>query len=131
VPSSEVAEGVDRSNSADVTGIASLAAMASHAWRLSRLSRRAIERLPGEDAARHANQLRYIERQIEEELVKAGLKVVDLDGQAFDAGTAATALNAADFEAGEALRIAQTLEPVVVGRDGLLRYGVVMLGRIE
>ena len=60
-----------------------------------------------------------------------GVKVVDLAGQPFDAGTAATALNAEDFGPEERLYVAQTIEPVIVGRNGLLKYGVVMLGRAE
>lgn len=108
-----------------------LAAMASQSWRLARLAVRAIEKLPPEDAARLASQLRYLDRQIDDEIQKAGMKVVNLEGQAFDAGIAATALNAEDFGPEDRLQVVQTLEPVVMGRSGLLRYGVVMLGRAD
>lgn len=106
-----------------------LATLASHAWRLSRLSRQACERLPPHEGARLANQIRYIDRQIEDELAKAGLRLVDLEGQAYDPGIAATALNAADFAPTDELRIEQMIEPVILSEDGLLKFGAVLLGK--
>jgi hypothetical protein len=111
--------------------MACLLAVVGQAWKLSRLSRRAIEKVPIDQAPRLVSQLRYIDRQIEDELQKLGLSVVELDGERFDSGVAASALNAEDFGPEQRLRVAQTLEPVILGRDGVLRYGVVMLGADE
>jgi hypothetical protein len=42
---------------------------------------------------------------------------------------AATALNAADFSGDQDLIVDQMIEPIVMGKDGLLREGVVLLAR--
>jgi hypothetical protein len=106
---------------------ACLLALATHSWRLSRLCRRAADKLSTDEAGRLTSQLRYTERQIQEDLDKVGIKVLDLDGQTFEAGTPATAINAADFSPDTRVRVAQTLEPVITGRTGLLQFGVVVL----
>ena len=58
------AEGAATSASVEWT---CLIAIASQAWRLSRLTRRALEKLPEADGTRLASQVRYIDRQIEDE----------------------------------------------------------------
>lgn len=90
-----------------------------------------MEKLPESEATRLVSQMRYIDRQIEDQLEKVGVRVVDLEGQPFDAGTAVTALNAADFDVAETLCIDQMIEPVVMGPRGLLQYGVVMLRKAQ
>ena len=111
--------------------LACLAEVASQAWRLSRLSKRAAEKLPDPDGARLASQVRYINRRLEEELRRAGLRMVDLDGERFDPGMAASALNAEDFNSDDDLCVDQTIEPVIMGPNGVLKYGVVMLARVH
>lgn len=107
-----------------------IANVASHSWRMSRLARRAIEKLPPQDGSRLANQLRFADRQISDELATVGVQVVDLEGERFDAGMAVTSLNASDFAASDDLVVAQMIEPIVLGPSGLLKYGVVMLGKV-
>jgi hypothetical protein len=109
--------------------LACLIALASQAWRLSKLSKRVSEKLSYEDGHRAVSQIRYIEREMEDELQKVGLRVVDLAGERFDPGMAVSALNAEDFQANDELWISQTIEPVIMGPSGLLKYGVVMLAK--
>ena len=54
---------------------------------------------------------------------------VDLAGQRFDSGMPVGALNAEDFQLNDELWISQTIEPVIMGPSGLLKYGVVMLSK--
>lgn len=107
-----------------------LAGVAGHAWRLSRLARRAIEKLAPQDGARLNNQLRFTDRKLFEELEGVGIRIVDVEGQVFDPGMPVTALNADDFSPSDSLAIDQMIEPIVVGNSGVLKYGVVMLGKI-
>lgn len=109
--------------------LACLIALANQAWRLSKLSKRVAEKLSHEDGHRAVSQIRYIEREIEDELQKVGLRVVDLAGQRFDSGMPVGALNAEDFQLSDELWISQTIEPVIMGPSGLLKYGVVMLSK--
>jgi hypothetical protein len=59
----------------------------------------------------------------------AGLRIVNLEGQKFDPGMAVTVANPTDFGPNEALFVEQMLEPVIMGKDGLVRTGKVILGR--
>ena len=105
-----------------------LVQVASDAWRLARLSRRFIDRLQPEDGARSLNQLRYLHRKIEDELLNCGIRIINLEGQPFDVGVAATALNADELQGLENLYIMQMIEPIVMGPDGLLKTGLMVLG---
>jgi len=81
---------------------------------------------PGE-GARYINQFRYFSKRLEENLERAGMRLVNLEGQPYDTGAAATALNITDFGSDDALVVDQMLEPIIMGADGLLRPGTVTL----
>lgn len=55
------------------------------------------------------------------------MRLVSLDGQPFDTGTAATPLNGEDFGPHDILIVAETIEPTVMSDSGLVRMGSVML----
>ena len=76
---------------------------------------------------RFVNQHRYFARRIDDCLETVGLRLVTLEGQTYDTGTAATALNIADFGSDDMLVIDQMIEPIVMNDTGLLRTGKVML----
>lgn len=101
--------------------------LAVESWRLSRMFLRSIDVRDIKAAGRQSNQIRYFQRKLDESLSPLGLRLVDLDGQPFDAGMAATALNAADFEADDVLYVDQMMEPVVMGPDSVRRTGTMML----
>lgn len=105
----------------------SLIEVAVENWRLARLFARVINKLDAGQQARYANQLRYFQNKIEEHLEAAGFKLVSVEGQAFDPGIAASAVNIADFGPDEPLLVEQMVEPIVMGTDGLKRQGTVLL----
>jgi molecular chaperone GrpE (heat shock protein) len=82
------------------------------------------------DTAKYVNQLRYFQKKIEDSLDEVGLKVVNLEGQVFDAGMAVSAINIEDFEARDVLVVEQMIEPVIMGGEGLKRSGVVMVRKV-
>ena len=100
-------------------------------WRLARLFERLLTRLDAGEAPRFANQLRYYLRRLEERLQAANLKLVNLEGQRYDAGIAASALNIGDFGPDDVLVVEQMLEPIIMGADGVVRSGTVMLQKVE
>jgi hypothetical protein len=55
---------------------------------------------------------------------------VNVEGQPFDAGMAATAVNGDAFEPEDRVVVDQMLEPIVMGVDGVLRTGTVLLRRV-
>lgn len=109
----------------------SLIDMAVESWRFSRLFVRAVSKLDAGEGQRYLSQLRYFLKRIEEGLGQANLKLVDVEGQVYDPGVAASALNVGDFGPEDRLIVDQMLEPIVMGPDGLRRSGVVMLRKVE
>ncbi|WP_298285231.1 hypothetical protein [Acidocella sp.] len=105
--------------------------MAVESWRFSRVFLRLISKLDAGESARYVNQLRYFQKRIEESLDQVGLKLVNVEGQYFDPGVAATALNVADFSPDDRLIINQMIEPIIMGSEGLKRQGTVMVGKVE
>lgn len=104
--------------------------MAIESWRFSRLFVRVAGKLDAGETAKYVNQLRYFQKKVEDNLNEIGLKVVNLEGQTFDAGMAVTVLNIEDFEANDVLLIDQMIEPVIMGPDGLKRSGAVMVRKV-
>lgn len=105
----------------------SLIDMAVESWRFSRLFARVMNKLDAGEAARYMNQLRYFQKKVEENLDAAGLKLVNVEGQPFDAGMAASALNIGDFGPEDMLLVDQMVEPIIMGPAGLRKQGTVML----
>ena len=104
--------------------------VAIESWRLSKLFIRAISKLDAGDGSKYASQLRYFQKRIEESLESGGLRLVNLEGQPFDAGMAASALNGGDFGPDDVLIVDQMVEPIVMGKDGLKKEGTVMLRKV-
>ncbi len=74
----------------------SLIDIAVESWRFSRLFGKVVSKLDAGESGRYANQLRYFQKKVEESLESNGLKLVNVEGQPFDPGMAASALNVGD-----------------------------------
>jgi len=105
--------------------------IAVDSWRFARLFARVITKLDAGEQARYQSQLRWHLKRLEEQLDATGLKLVNIEGQAFDAGVAATPLNAGDFSVEDTLYVDQMLEPIIMGPAGLVRAGTVLLRKLE
>jgi hypothetical protein len=101
--------------------------MAVETWRFARLFGRVVSRLDVGEQARYATQLRYFRRKVEEHMEAAGLKLVNLEGQVFDAGMAVSAINLSDFAPEDVLLVEQMVEPIVMAAHGVRRQGSVVL----
>lgn len=105
----------------------SLMDTAVESWRFARLFGRLVSRLDPGESTRYINQSRYFSKRLEENLEQAGIRLVNLEGQPYDTGVAATALNIADFSPDDVLVVDQMLEPIIMGNEGLLRPDTVTL----
>ena len=105
----------------------SLVDLAIEAWRFQKLFGKALAKLDQTDAARFVNQHRFFLRKIDQSLETAGVRLVNLEGQPYEDGCAAAALNIADFENGDLVIVDQMVEPIIMQHDGLLRAGTVLL----
>lgn len=109
----------------------SLIDIAVESWRFSRLFGKVVSKLDAGESGRYINQIRYFQRKVEENLDSNGLKLVNVEGQPYDAGMAASALNLGDFGPDDVLLVDQMLEPIIMGPKGLRKQGTVMLRKVE
>lgn len=109
----------------------SLVEMAVESWRFSRLFSRVVNKLDAGEASRYVNQLRYFVKKVEENLEAIGLKLVNVEGQLFDPGMAASALNIGDFGPDDQLLVDQMVEPIIMGPEGVRRPGTVTLRKVS
>jgi hypothetical protein len=109
----------------------SLIDIAVESWRFSRLFGKVVSKLDAGESGRYINQLRYFQKKVEENLDSNGLKLVNVEGQPYDAGMAASALNLGDFGPDDVLLVEQMVEPIIMGPNGLRKQGTVMLRKVE
>jgi hypothetical protein len=105
----------------------SLIDMAVESWRFARLFGRLVSKLDAGEGSRYVNQLRYFQKKVEDSLETSGMKIVNVEGQPFDPGIAASALNIGDFGPDDLLVVDQMVEPIIMGPEGLRKQGTVML----
>ena len=106
---------------------APLIELAIDGWKFTRTAERFAGKLELAEQVRMINQARFFLRRIEQALETGGLRLVSLEGQAFEPGMAATALNMAEFEGADGLVIDQMLEPIVMGPSGVVRFGTAIV----
>jgi hypothetical protein len=109
----------------------SLIEIAVESWRFAKLFSRLVSKLDAGEGSRYVNQLRYFQKKLEDSLNASGLKLVNVEGQIFDPGIAASALNIGDFGPDDLLLIEQMVEPIIMGPDGLKKQGTVMLRKLH
>lgn len=109
----------------------SLIEIAVESWRFAKLFSRLVSKLDAGEGSRYVNQLRYFQKKLEDSLNASGLKLVNVEGQMFDPGIAASALNIGDFGPDDSLLIEQMVEPIIMGPDGLKKQGTVMLRKLH
>ncbi|MBL0320390.1 MAG: hypothetical protein IPP74_14035 [Alphaproteobacteria bacterium] len=96
-------------------------------WRFTKVFIRMMNKLDAAETTRFASQLNYYQEKLTFNLEQVNLRLVNVEGQIYEAGMAATALNISDFEAEDILLVEQMLEPIIMGPDGLVRSGTVLL----
>ncbi|MCL6250393.1 hypothetical protein M3P36_04930 [Altererythrobacter sp. KTW20L] len=101
--------------------------LAIESWRISRLFQKSIDLSDVKAAQRQINQIRYFNKKLEETLASLEMRLVSIEGEAYDSGMAATALNAADFGPDDDLFVDVMMEPIIMGPEGVRRTGTVML----
>ncbi|MBK6927614.1 MAG: hypothetical protein IPL15_20670 [Comamonadaceae bacterium] len=108
----------------------SLIDMAVESWRFARLFGRLVSKLDAGEGSRYVNQLRYFQKKLEDGLEASGMKIVNVEGQPFDPGMAASAINIGDFGPDDVLLVDQMVEPIIMGAEGLRKQGTVMLRKV-
>lgn len=91
---------------------------------------KAISKLDFEEQSKYISQFAWFSKKVTKAVEDAGLRIVSLEGQAYDPGMAVTPLNIDDFEVEDELKIVQMIEPIIMQEDTVLKTGTVLLGRI-
>ncbi len=105
--------------------------LAVESWRFGRVFDRLMQKLDAGEQNRYRNQYHWFLKKVEEALEQAELRIVNIEGHPFDPGLAATALNLEDFGADDVLIVDQMLEPIIMGKDELVRTGTVILRKVK
>jgi len=100
-------------------------------WRLMKLFMKVLTKLEASEANRYMNQVRYFQKTINDNLESINLNIVDLEGQLYDPGMAASPLNIDDFNADDKLIVEQMLEPLIMGSDGIKKQATVNLMKVQ
>ena len=111
--------------------VKSLIDISVESWRFAKLFARLLGKMDAGDSARYSNQLRYYIKRLEENLEIAKIRLVNIEGQPYESGNATTALNIGDFGPDDRLLVDQMIEPIIMGPDGLIRMGTVLLRKAE
>ena len=102
--------------------------MAIESWRFARVFDRLLLKLDAGEQNRYKSQFRWFIKKVEEALEQADLKLVNVEGHP---GMAATPLNIEEFDANDALIVDQMIEPIIMGKEGLVKTGTVTLVKVE
>lgn len=109
----------------------SLIAIASELFRFQRVFAKAISKLDIDEQSKYSSQFAWFSKKVIKALEEAGLKIVNVDGQLYDPGMAVTPLNIEDFETDDILYVEQTMEPIIMQENAVVKTGTVILGRVQ
>ena len=96
-------------------------------WKLSKATRKAIDRLPDGESRRLEGQLNFSDRQLAMLVDQLGLKLIDFESERFHVGLAASAVNAGDYPDETDLVVSKTLEPTVMADMKVISLGRVIV----
>ena len=108
-----------------------LISIASELYRFKGVFAKAISKLDIDEQNKYSSQFQWFSKKVTKALDDSGIRVVTLDGQLYDPGMAVTPLNIEDFEADDILYVAQTMEPIIMQDNAVIKTGTVILGRAE
>ena len=105
-----------------------LVGLAVHYWKLCAAFERELGFADPDRAQAGAAQLRFARRKLDSMLDDAGFRLVTFDGEAWTPEVPASPLNADDVGAGAAL-VGSTVEPTIIGADGVVHAGKILLAQ--
>ncbi len=100
-------------------------------WRLMKLFIKVSSKLNPIENNRYLNQIRYFIKTIHNNLEEVQMKIVNLEGQKYDSGMAATALNIDEFNIDDELMVEQMLEPLIMKNGQILKQAVINLKKVN
>ena len=123
-------KGLDMNNELEIIR-ENLITIGSEMFRFKRVFAKVISKLDVEEQTKYNSQFSWFSKRVTKALDDSGLRIIDLDGQLYDPGMAVTPLNIEEFATDDVLYVAQTMEPIIMQNDVVVKIGTVLLGRIE
>lgn len=105
----------------------SVAQLCVEYWKLTKVTKKAIDSLPDNERRRLDAHLKFSDRQLEMLVNQLGLKLVEFEEEEFHAGLSVTVDNAWDYSEMDDLIVAKTLEPTVMADMKIIRPGRVLV----
>lgn len=109
----------------------SIISIASELFRFQRVFEKAVSKLETEEQGKYISQFAWFSKKVMKALEEADLKLVKLEGQLYDPGMAVTPLNIDEFETDDILYVLQTIEPIIMKDNMVVKTGTVILGRAD
>jgi len=100
-------------------------------WRLMKLFLKVISKLDASESNRYLNQVRYFQKTIHDSLDEIGMNLINLEGEVFDSGMAATPLNIDDFGIDDNLLVEQMIEPLIMQDGNIKKQAVINLIKVD
>lgn len=104
--------------------------IAVESWRFIKTSQRVLEKVDVQDKQKFVSKYNWYIKKLDDALDSVGLKLVNLENTRFNHGVAVSPLNLDDFSEEDILIIDQMLEPIIMGPNGVVKMGTVMLRRL-
>lgn len=105
--------------------------LAVESWRFNRSLDPLLRQADEQHRRRFEGRLLWYRSQMADLLASTGIRLVNIEGQPWEEGTAAAPVNADEFGTDDVLVVDGMMEPIVMGPNGLLRMGTVTLRRQE
>ena len=109
----------------------SLISIASELFRFQRVFEKAVSKLEIDEQGKYMSQYSWFSKKVFKALEESNLKLLNIEGQLYDPGMAVTPLNIDDFDAEDVLYVTQTIEPIIMRNDAVIKTGTVILGRVK
>lgn len=94
-------------------------------WKIFNTFRRMLLGLDAQDQPKYMNKIEWFKKRMQDVMRAAGLKLVNVEGQEYNPGIAATAINLDEFSDDDNLIVDKMLDPIIMGAEGIIRSGTV------
>ena len=105
--------------------------LTTEAWYLAKIFERAILQLNIDQPRRYTSRIEWFLKKAEESLNDVGLRIVNVEGHAYDVGMAAAPVNMEEFGVDDSLEVTSMVEPIIMKGTDLMKRGKVYLRRTE
>jgi hypothetical protein len=103
--------------------------MTVESWHMVQLIYNVLNKLDILESEKYIGQINWFNKKIKETLETLNMRIVNLVGEPYDPGMAVRALNIEEFEPTDQMYIDNMLDPLIMGNDGIVRFGTVTLRR--